>query len=124
VKENKMMATSTHRAPDGIRTVTSTTFTPLVLAARGPIAVEFMSYGCAHCRAIEPILQTVAAMVSATETIFRINIAVEPDLAASYDIASTPTFVMFLDGAEVGRVEGPKPTVASVLRAVTQIFEA
>jgi hypothetical protein len=31
---------------------------------------------------------------------------------------------MFLDGAEVGRVEGPKPNVPSVLQAVTQSFEA
>ena len=37
-----------------IQTVTSRTFSRLVLEAEGPIAVEFMSYGCVHCRAMEP----------------------------------------------------------------------
>jgi len=108
---------------DKIQTVTSGTFTRLVLKAEGPIVVEFMSYGCAHCRAIEPVLEQVAEMVKTREKIFRVNIAVEQDLARSYQIQGTPSLIMFLDGDEVGRVEGPSPTVSSVLTAVTQPFE-
>ena len=109
---------------DKIQTVTSGTFTRLVLQAEGPIAVEFMSYGCAHCRAIEPVLEQVAEMVKAQEKIFRVNIAVEQELAGSYQIQGTPTLVMFLNQNEVGRVEGPSPTVSSVLAAVTQPFQS
>jgi len=108
---------------DKIQTVTAGTFTRLVLKAEGPIVVEFMSYGCAHCRAIEPVLEQVAEMVKTREKIFRVNIAVEQDLARSYQIQGTPSLIMFLDGNEVGRVEGPSPTVSSVLTAVTQPFE-
>ena len=97
-----------------IQTVTSDTFARLVLGAAGPIAVEFMSYGCAHCRAIEPALEEVAEMVKTQEKIFRVNIAVEQELAGSYQIQGTPSLIMFLDGSEVGRVEGPSPTVSSV----------
>jgi thioredoxin 1 len=109
---------------DKIQTVTSSTFTRLVLEAEGPTAVEFMSYGCAHCRAIEPVLEQVAKMVEPQEKIFRVNIAVEQELAGSYRIQGTPTLVMFLNQNEVGRVEGPSPTVPSVLTAVTQPFES
>ena len=109
---------------DTIQTVTSSTFTRLVLEAEGPIAVEFMSYGCAHCRAIEPVLEQVAEMVKPRERIFRVNIAVEQELADSYQIQGTPTLVMFLNQNEVGRVEGPSPTLSSVLTAVTQPFES
>jgi thioredoxin 1 len=109
---------------DKIQTVTSGTFTRLVLHAEGPIAVEFMSYGCAHCRAIEPVLEQVAEMVKAEEKIFRVNIAVEQELAGSYQIQGTPTLVMFLNQNEVGRVEGPSPTVSGVLAAVTQPFQS
>ena len=84
--------------------------------------VEFMSYGCAHCRAMEPILQEVAEMVKPQETIFRVNIAVEPDLAESYEIEGTPTLLMFLDGKEVGRAEGPRPTTAELLTTITEPF--
>jgi thioredoxin 1 len=109
-------------AQDNIQTVTSSTFNLLVLEGEGPVAVEFMSYGCAHCRLIEPVLQQVAEMLKSTEKIFRVNIAVEPDLAANYEIQGTPTLLMFLHGREFGRVEGPEPTVASVRTAVTQPF--
>ena len=33
-----------------VQSTTSDTFAKLVLEGYGPIAVEFMSYGCAHCQ--------------------------------------------------------------------------
>ncbi|HXM59878.1 MAG TPA: thioredoxin family protein [Terriglobales bacterium] len=109
---------------DIIRTVTGGTFSSLVLEAAGPIVVEFMSYGCVHCRAIEPVLEKVAETVKSKEKIFRVNTAVDEELADSYEIQGTPTLIMFLNGKEVGRVEGPQPTVSGVLTAVTQPFES
>ena len=107
-----------------IRTITSATFKQWVLEGSGPIVVEFMSYGCVHCRAMEPILQRVAEMLKSKEEIFRVNTAVEPELSESYQVQGTPTLIMFLQGREVGRFEGPPPTVESVLAAVTQPFES
>jgi thioredoxin 1 len=109
---------------DSIGTITGSSFSSLVLEAAGPIVVEFMSYGCAHCRALEPILEQVAEKVKSKEKIFRVNTAVEEELSDSYEILGTPTLIMFLNGKEVGRVEGPHPTVSSVLTAVTQPFES
>ena len=107
-----------------IRTVTSATFNQWVLEGNGPIVVEFMSYGCVHCRAMEPILQRVAEMLKSKEEIFRVNTAVDQELSDSYQVRGTPTLIMFLRGREVGRFEGPPPTVESVLAAVTQPFES
>jgi thioredoxin 1 len=109
---------------DRIRTVTASTFDRLVLKGDGPIAVEFMSYGCAHCGAIEPDLQQVAKLLESTEKIFRVNIAVDPELAESYDIQGTPTLIMFMNGAVVGRDEGPIPNVSNILALVRQPFES
>ena len=109
---------------DVIGTLTADTFDPLVLKGEGPIAVEFMSYGCAHCRALEPVLQRVAEAVKADEKIFRVNVAVEQELAASYGIDGTPTLVMFLDGTEVARVEGPPPTESRPRAALTAPFDS
>jgi thioredoxin len=110
--------------PDMIRSVTAGIFDSLVLEGAGPIAVEFMSYGCAHCRLLEPILQRVAEIVRPTEKIFRVNIATEHELATAYGIGGTPTFVMFLNGSEVARAEGPRPMEASLLALVTGPFES
>ena len=108
---------------DKLQTLTDSTFSQVVMDATGPIAVEFMSYGCAHCRLIEPVLQQVAEMVGPKEKICRVNIAIESELASSYEIQGTPTFIMFLNGRELARVEGPQPTVSSVLTLVTQPFK-
>jgi thioredoxin 1 len=106
-----------------IQTVTGTTFSSVVLEGHGPIVVEFMSYGCSHCRAIEPILEQVAQMLESKEKIVRVNSAVEQGLAEQYEIRGTPTLIMFLDGAIVGRVEGPSPDLSSVLTAIRQPYE-
>jgi thioredoxin 1 len=66
---------------DSIGTVTGSTFASLILEARGPIVVEFMSYGCVHCRAIEPVLEKVAETVKSKEKIFRVNAAVDEELS-------------------------------------------
>lgn len=109
-------------APQHITTLTGDTFPSLVLNATQPIAVEFMSYGCSHCRAIEPVIEHVAETVLPREHVYRVNVAAEPELASRYAIDGTPTFVMFLNGREVGRSEGPRPNVESVLAAITQPF--
>jgi thioredoxin-like negative regulator of GroEL len=72
---------------------------------------------------MEPILQQVAEMLKSKEEIFRVNTAVEQELSESYQVQGTPTLIMFLHGREVGRFEGPPPTVESILTAVTQPFE-
>jgi thioredoxin 1 len=106
-----------------IQTLNSSQFNALVLEGEGPIAVEFMSYGCGHCQALEPVLQQVAEKVKTKEKIYRVNVATQQELAGDYEIEGTPTILMFLNGQEVGRVEGPYPTVSSVMTAVTQPFQ-
>jgi len=110
-------------ATDQIQTVTGDEFNAVVLEGVGPIAVEFMSYGCPHCRTIEPILQRVAKMVKTKVKMVRVNVAIEQELASSYNVEATPSLIMFLNGRQVGRIEGPSPTVASVLTAVTHPFK-
>jgi len=49
-----------HKPNAEIQTVTNSTFTPLVLERERAIVVEFMSYGCSHCRVLEPVLRQVS----------------------------------------------------------------
>ncbi|MGD0471900.1 MAG: thioredoxin family protein [Candidatus Velthaea sp.] len=110
--------------PQLIRTATGATFRRLILEGAGPIVVEFMAYGCAHCRALEPVLKQVTRMLGSAEQVFRVNVAVDEELANSYEIGATPTLLMFLDAKEVGRLEGPRPVVASLLSAVVTPFSS
>jgi thioredoxin 1 len=109
--------------PAIIRDVDGSTFEALVLHGAGPIVVEFMSYGCAHCRALEPVIEQVAQTLAPSETFFRVNVATDQDLADSYEITATPTLVFFRDGRTLGRVEGPRPASSSLVGVVTQPFK-
>lgn len=107
---------------DPIGTVRDATFTELVLGGRGRIVVEFMSYGCGHCRLLEPVLQEVVSMLDGKVRCFRVNVALEHTLANDYRITGTPTIVMFSDGKEMGRVEGPQPSISTLLADIRQPF--
>jgi thiol-disulfide isomerase/thioredoxin len=93
-----------------------------VLEGSGPIVVEFMSYGCVHCRMMEPVLQQAAEALEATERVMRVNVAVDADLANRYGVEGTPTLVMFLDGQEIARAVGPQPVLESLMTVLTQPF--
>ena len=116
----------THNAAgllDRIQPLSGDTFNAMVLKGSGPIAVEFMYYGCGYCRAVEPFLQQAAEKLDGKEQIFRVNIDAEPEISASFEVEGTPTFIMFLGGREMGRVEGIQPTLANVMGVVTQPFD-
>jgi thioredoxin 1 len=108
---------------DSIATISGTTFSSMVLEATGPIVVEFMSYGCSHCRALEPVIQHVAASRQGKERFLRVNVAIEPDLVERYAITGTPTLVMFRDGNVVGRAEGPHPAESTIVKLLAEAFE-
>jgi len=109
---------------ESIETATESSFESVVLQGSGPIVVEFMSYGCKHCRTIEPIVVEVAKALAGKERVVRVNIGIDQDLAASYHVEGTPTFVMFLNGQEVGRAEGPYPSYVDLMSAITEPFAA
>ncbi len=106
-----------------IETVTGATFDALVVRGDGPIVVEFMSYGCSHCRALEPVLLQVADALAHRVRVMRVNVAVDAEVAAAYGIRVTPTLVAILDGGEIARVEGPRPVFSSLLTSVTRPFD-
>jgi len=68
-KNNVVEETASRALTDRIQTITASDFDERILHAQGPVAVEFMSYGCGHSRVIEPVLQKVA--VSAPSATWR-----------------------------------------------------
>ena len=65
----------------------------------------------------------MAETLDGKEQILRVNIDADPELSAGFEVQGTPTFIMFMDGRELERVEGIQPTLASVMAVVTQPFD-
>lgn len=119
-----MAATNQNSNEDNIVTITGDTFRNSVIDAKGQNVVEFMSYGCPHCHELEPVLQEVAQTIEPNQKLYRVDVAVDTDLAESFNIEGTPTLVMFRDGAEVGRVEGPPPDLSRLVAVVTEPYNS
>jgi len=65
------------------------------------VLVEFYTDGCGICASMEPILGGLARSGVVVGTINPRN---DPDLIDEFDIASVPTFVLFVDGEPVDRL--------------------
>jgi thioredoxin 1 len=67
--------------------------------------LEFWAPWCKPCKALEPVLETLAARIP----VQRVNADEEADLAARYEVLSLPTVVLVVGGEERGRVVGARP---------------
>lgn len=72
------------------------------IAAGDPLLVLFRVEGCSACAAMEPVLSGVARSVDVP--VLTVNPRDHPSLIEVHRITSTPTLVLFADGAEVDRL--------------------
>jgi thioredoxin 1 len=88
--------------------LSASTFDELVLSATMPVLVEFWAEWCPPCKALGPIVQSVASDFSDRLQVFQINSDEQVDLARRFDIMSVPTMLIFDEGALVGRMVGAR----------------
>jgi thioredoxin 1 len=78
-------------------------FAATVLEAQQPVLVDFSAEWCGPCKAIAPVMRTLAAEYGERLRVATVDIDANPQLAARYRVRSVPT-VMLLAKGEVERV--------------------
>ena len=91
-----------------IDSVTDATFTAEVLESETPVLVDFTAAWCPPCRAMNPILDEIAADRDDLR-IVKLDVDENQAVAAQYSVLSMPTFMLFRDGRPVSTLIGARP---------------
>ena len=117
------MCANTSRRPHGSRhadhndtnrkkyVLTTTNDFYSLIAQNDLTLVDFYATWCGPCKAMDPIIDRLSAILNKRATIIRIDIDRKEhrEIVARYNIVAVPTFVLFRDGEIVWRESGVMP---------------
>jgi thioredoxin 1 len=94
------------------KAVTDDSFKQDVLAASGPVLVDFWAEWCGPCRMVGPILDDIAKEYEGKLTIAKVNIDENPMTPNEYAVRGIPTMLLFKDGKLLDTKVGALPKTA------------
>jgi thioredoxin 1 len=88
--------------------VTDNNFQAEVLESDSPVLVDFWAPWCGPCRVVGPVLEEIAAERPELRVV-KLNVDENQQTAASFQVLSIPTMILFKAGQPVKTVIGAYP---------------
>ena len=88
--------------------VTDANFQAEVIESDKPVLVDFWAPWCGPCRVVAPVLEEIAAERDDLR-IVKLNVDENQQTAASFDVLSIPTMILFKNGQAAKKVIGAYP---------------
>lgn len=70
------------------------------------LVAEFWAKWCGYCRQVEPYINELAARRAGRLKIIRVDVDAEQPLARRFKIKATPTFILYVNGRQLARMDG------------------
>ncbi len=90
-----------------VRALNDHGFSESVLEAAGYVGVAFLDYFSIPCDHFRPELEALADRFSEKVRFFQVDASESPSLAEYVHVEAVPTLVLYRDGEEISRYEGP-----------------
>ena len=88
--------------------VTDSSFQAEVIESETPVLVDFWAPWCGPCRVVAPVLEEIAGEREGLR-IAKLNVDENQQTAASFEVLSIPTLILFRNGQPVKKVIGAYP---------------
>jgi len=93
---------------DNVFDVTDSSFQADVIESDTPVLVDFWAPWCGPCRVVAPVLEEIAGEREDLR-IAKLNVDDNQQTAASFEVLSIPTLILFRNGQPVKKVIGAYP---------------
>ncbi|MGC1275450.1 MAG: thioredoxin [Planctomycetaceae bacterium] len=84
-------------------------FSTEVLSSDQPVLVDFWAPWCGPCKMIAPTVEQIAGEYAGKVRVGKVNTDENPQIAASHNISSIPTLLLFKGGEVVDQTIGVTP---------------
>ncbi len=92
-----------------ITAVTDQNFQAEVVESDVPVLVDFWAPWCGPCRMVAPVLEEIAGEKGDALKIVKLNVDENQQTAATFEVLSIPTLILFRNGAVAKKVIGAYP---------------